>query len=332
MPTPDVLRANSVAADRHYVMLHLPELETFKTEDVLHSPHHRDGDSPRGSFGTVHFRLLRGKIVAVKEPFNNKEAMICFFNEVHVAACIPHCMNVVRTLGFVHPEAHSPPCSMVMTKYIETLHSFLQTGGRSFKDSYSSADLLDQKSGSMSMQAFGYVRVLLHLLAGAANGLAHMHACGIVHNDLSVSNIFVDHPAPDKSFISLPEAVVGDMGRAAHEEGCGEILYGCSWLAKKTRHEKRLSAASDVFSLGTIVLSALGGVGRDSLDVHSIVDVDAVTPSIFITENLGSSAALVSQVSSGLGAIIKTCTDKIPGNRPSALQVRGMIRALSNSI
>lgn len=321
-----------VAADRHYVMHNLPKLESFKTVEVLISPHHQDRDSPRGSFGMVHFRLLNGIVVAVKEPFKNLEAMTCFYNEVNIAASIPHCMNVVHTIGFAHPQAHSLPSLLVMTKYVGTFHSFLQTGGRSFADSYTCADLLNQQSGSMSLQSFGYVRLLLHLLAGAANGLAHLHACGILHNDLSVSNIFVDKPSVDKCFIALPEAVIGDMGRASREEASRDILYECAWLAKRTRHETQLSVASDVFSLGTIVLSALGGVGRSSRDVYSIVDWDSVEPSRHIRENLGSTSQLLRQVVTALSAIVKTCTDKIPGNRPSAVQVRGMIRDLANSI
>lgn len=320
-----------VAADRHYARHHRPVMAVYRQQSLRQSPCHQDRDSPSGSFGTVYFRILgeTETLVAVKEPFLNSEAMMCFFNEVRMVEMLPYSINVVRTLGLVHKSAGDPPSALVMTMYTGTFHSFLATGGRSYSGTYTMQETVDMRSGSKSLQSFGYIKLLLHLLAGIANGLAHLHACGIVHNDLSESNVFVEHPSADKSSFALPEAVVGDMGRATREEACGEILYGCSWLAKRTVHETRLSAASDVFSLGTILLSALCGAAQN---VHCIPDLALVEPSCFIVNSRPELAPWqVRHIISELRSIIRVCTDRLPVNRPTAVCVRDRLRHMSMS-
>lgn len=321
--------ATVAAADRHYARHHHPVMAAYREHNLHQSPDHQDKDSPSGSFGQVHFRILdSGALVAVKEPFANREAMMCFLNEVRMVEMLPRSINVVRTLGLLYKCFVGPPSALVMTMYpAGTFHSFMCSGGKSYSGSYTSAEVGALQSGSGSLQSFGYVKLLTHLLAGIANGLAHLHACGIIHNDLSESNVFVDHPSPDKSSFALPEAVVGDLGRSTQEEACGEIMYKCAWLAKRTIHETRLSAASDIFSLGTIMLSALGGTHHD---VHSTMELGLVEPCEFITNDMRLSPNLLQHIISELRCIIRNCTDRLPANRPSAIRVRDQLRKIMN--
>lgn len=317
--------ATIVAADRHYARHHTPIMTVFNTKNFRLSPLHNDEDCPRGSFGRVYFRIHGLTEVAVKEPFSGDEAKACFLNEISVVGDLPHSMNVVRTLGLAYRgPVGCPPYALVMTKYANTFHTFLSSGGRSY------ASQADAIAGSTSLESFGYTRLLVHLLAGIANGLAHLHACGIVHNDLSESNVFVEDPSPGRSSLALPEAIVADMGRASREEACGEIEFACRWLAKRTVHETRLSPASDVFSFGTIVLSALGGVNR-AYNVHcmSMSRLGSVQPSSFITD-CALDPRLLDHIVAELRMIVKTCTDPVPANRPSAVRVRDSLRRLMN--
>lgn len=318
--------ASIIAADRHYARNHLPTIALYTQADMVLNPEQSINDCPSGSFGSVQFGVLGARPIAVKRPFRDAASLCCFYNEVRMVEALPHSINVVNTLGCMYDEAGAP-VSLVMDRYVETFHSFLTSGGQSYSNS-----LLGGDSGSASLRSFGYVQLLLHLLAGIANGMAHLHACGLVHNDLSTANVLIDPPSSDKSVVALPEAVIADMGRATSEERCGDIMYQSAYMAKRTRYEITLSPASDVFSLGTIVLSALGGVDRGCLDIHHVVDVESVQPSVFIRECRGLDSQSLASVTSGLRLIIKHCTNKDPKERPTALHVRDFLRLLSRHV
>lgn len=318
--------ATIIAADRHYARNHLPAIALY-TEANLSLDPESISNCPAGSFGSVHFGVMEGRTIAVKQPFTDVASLRCFYNEVRMVGALPHSINVVQTLGCVYDKAGKLPVSLVMTKYVETLHSFLASGGQSYSSSLSGGD-----TGSASLRSFGYVQLLLHLLAGTANGLAHMHACGLIHNDLSTGNVLIDTPSSDKSVVALPEAVIADMGRTTTEEEHGDIMYQSGYTAKRTRYETYLSPASDVFSLGTLVLSALGGVGRGCLDIHKVVDLESVQPSVFIRTCRGLDTQSLETVTAGLRLIIKHCTDKDPKERPTALHVRDFLRVLSRHV
>lgn len=315
--------ATIVAADRHFAAHHLPKMSIYTAADFARGPLQ---ECPHGSFGEVHFGRMQGDFtgpVAVKQPFPDADSLQCFYNEVRMANALPHSINLARTLGCIYDRSGGLPLSLVMTRSVETFHCFLASGGTTYTKS-----IAPGQSGSASLRSFGYVQLLLHLLAGIANGIAHLHACGIVHHDLSTGNVLVDRPSRGKTVIALPEAVICDMGRATREDMCGEILYRSPYMARRSPHERSLSPASDSFSLGTLVLAGLSGVGSGCADIHTIPSLDAVQPSRYILECRNIDLAAVA---AGLRHIVRLCTDKEPGRRPTAVAVRDMLRGLSHS-
>lgn len=312
--------------------------------------------SHKGSFGSVIFAELRipslarsleedkdtdtylnRACVAIKTPLDSPEAAQCFLHEILAVVGIPACLNLVHTMGFYKEGGNSLPAGLVMKRYDCTLHTFLHTGGVILKRHATDRSILS--TGTQSKKpATWHVLDILHLLVGVANGLRHIHASGFLHNDLSVGNIFVACPRPSpclshgsdiesqKGHVrSLPEAVVGDLGRATGIRQGQAITLEAGWLAPHTIHETQLTTASDVFSLGTIVLSALCGL---DISIHMSRDTsveESVEPSAHIQASLAHYPTVMRLLTMRLMRVVHACTHPRPSCRPSANQAHEML-------
>jgi serine/threonine protein kinase len=112
---------------------------------------------------------------------------------------------------------------------------------------------------SLSLSLIHYTRptgrVAAALLADVARGLAHAHARGVIHRDISPKNILV-HEAGDGR--KRRTAVVADFG-LARLESAGTLSSDGRWAGtprykspEQHRGETKLTTASDVFSLGLL--------------------------------------------------------------------------------
>lgn len=291
-------------------------------------------DTRTGAFGSVTFCQVRGDQdqshnspgvrVAIKTPLQSHEAATCFLHEILAVVGIPPCMNLVHTMGFYTGDGGGLPTGLVMRRYDCTLYTYLLTGGQAL-------------SRGSSRPATWHVLDLLHLLVGVANGLRHIHASGFLHNDLSTRNVFVSAPCldPERKDLGrpLPFAVIGDLGRATSLATCQPISLEAAWLARRTVHESDLSAASDVFSLGTIVLSALGGVDATNsihspgMRIHGLRE-----PSTRLHESLASYPTVMRVLTIQLMRIVHACTHEQPACRPTAAQAHQMLWHLTNDL
>jgi len=132
-------------------------------------------------------------------------------------------------------------------------------------------------------------KVALMILYQIADGMAEIHANGILHKDLSARNILVfdfDEAAP------VPERVkvkVSDFGMSTALEDTMSIYYSSGggdggtralpvrWMAPETLRRNRWSQQSDVYSFGVLVWELLSGgdvpwgIGMSNADVQARV-------------------------------------------------------------
>ncbi|MEO3755634.1 serine/threonine-protein kinase [Streptomyces sp. B6B3] len=141
------------------------------------------------------------------------------------------------------------------------------------------------------------------LAEGLARALKAVHASGLVHRDLKPSNVMVTVEGPrvidfgiaraaDSSVVTRTGAVIGSPGFMSPEQVRGE----------------RLDAASDVFSLGTVLAFTVNGGGPFDTEngaAHSLMyRVVAEEP------DLG-------RLSGPLRDLVARCLAKEPGDRPT---------------
>jgi serine/threonine-protein kinase len=96
----------------------------------------------------------------------------------------------------------------------------------------------------------------LHLLQGTLEGLAAIHARGIVHGDVKPANVLLD---------ARGEPKVADFGlarrqdRTVRAEDFAARAGTPAYMAPEQRAGKRATPASDVYAWGRLAREAIGG-------------------------------------------------------------------------
>ena len=145
-----------------------------------------------------------------------------------------------------------------------------------------------------------------HLAAGLASALAGIHRAGLVHRDLKPSNVLLAEDGPRVIDFGIARAAEGGID-LTHT---GTILGSPAFMSPEQAEGRPVTAASDVFSLGALlVLAATGrspfaGVSApQSLYnvVHTHPDLRALPPDV--------------------RALAEPCLAKDPAGRPSPAQI-----------
>ncbi len=90
--------------------------------------------------------------------------------------------------------------------------------------------------------------------AHLAEGLAAIHACGLVHRDLKPGNILLA-----KDGVRIIDFGIARVVGAATLTTAGTILGTCLYMSPEQMREAGLTAASDIFSLGSVLTFAATG-------------------------------------------------------------------------
>lgn len=308
-PSPPPIRmynARSIARDLAVAQEQSQPLMLI-THDMLEvsqsSTNRRRGASGSVKYGSMRLGSMRVP-VAIKYPLD--QTHMCdktFLAECRALSQIPRSPYTVNAYGV----SVMPP-GIVMHRYKMTLFEFMR---RTF---------IWEDSDSDS----GYAYHVCAILAHAARGLTHMHANGVLHNDLHTGNVLIDVNESARRV----NAVVADFGRATiSSDQEHKIVLQAPWLAAKTLVEIVMSKESDVFSLGVLVMSVMIGESGEKRTIHELVGRDGVAtlvPSARLAKSMGNGKTF-ERLHKKLCNIIASCTNPVPKSRPTAERVKDML-------
>ncbi|MFC4906711.1 WD40 repeat domain-containing serine/threonine protein kinase [Actinomadura gamaensis] len=146
--------------------------------------------------------------------------------------------------------------------------------------------------------------------AGLAEGLAAIHACGLVHRDLKPGNIIVAEDGPRIIDFGIARALDASVMTAT-----GAVIGTLAYMSPEQIEADEVGPPSDVFSFGGVLAFAATGRGPFEASspgaiVHRVVsgdpDLDGVDPP--------------------LAAVIARCLSKDPADRPTPAHLLATLR------
>ncbi|MCP3757113.1 serine/threonine-protein kinase [Streptomyces sp. TBY4] len=152
---------------------------------------------------------------------------------------------------------------------------------------------------------------LWRLLSGLAEALEAVHACGLVHRDLKPSNVLLSLDRPLLIDFGIARAADG-----ADLTGTGLVVGSPGYMSPEQAEGREVGAASDVFSLGAVLVHAATGraafgSGTGPVLLYRIVHHD---PDL-------------SGLPDAFAVIVRECLEKSPERRPSPAALRARAEA-----
>ncbi|PXY17684.1 hypothetical protein BAY59_35725 [Prauserella coralliicola] len=147
---------------------------------------------------------------------------------------------------------------------------------------------------------------LRYLAAGLASALADIHRAGLVHRDLKPSNVLLTADGPRVIDFGIARAVEGDSELTRS----GSVIGSPGFMSPEQAEGGPLTSASDVFSLGALLVMAATGqspfAGTSAPQtlynvVHTEPDLTAVPAEV--------------------RALVEPCLAKDPADRPTPAQL-----------
>lgn len=244
-----------------------------------------------GGMGTVFLaRTSSGRPVAIKlihQQFaGDEEFRIRFRQEVAAARRVSGAFTAA--VVDAAPEAEQP---WMATTYIE---------GETLAQHIAAAGPLDGAE-------------LRRLAIGLAEALRDIHRVGVVHRDLKPSNVVLSAEGP--------RVIDFGISRAADQQTLtmtGRVIGTPPFMSPEQLQAPRgVGPASDIFSLGTLLVYAATGSGP----------FDADSPYMTAYQVVHEEPSL-SAVPEALRTVVGACLDKEPGGRPSADELLVLLRDL----
>ncbi|MEO7006137.1 MAG: serine/threonine-protein kinase [Terrimesophilobacter sp.] len=162
-----------------------------------------------------------------------------------------------------------------------------------------------------------------HIGADIAEALHYMHGRGIVHRDVKPANILLAHSElPDRQF----HAKLADFGIARLIDGTrltstGIIIGSASYLSPEQARGSEVAGASDVYSLGLVLLEAL--TGEKAFPGNTIETISArLNRAPTVPDSLGAAWA----------ALVTSMTALDAGRRPPPMEVAVALRGFANAL
>ncbi|MFF4447802.1 serine/threonine-protein kinase [Streptomyces sp. NPDC001502] len=152
--------------------------------------------------------------------------------------------------------------------------------------------------------------VVHRLAAGLASALAEIHRAGLIHRDLKPDNVLLTEDGVRVIDLGIARATEGEVEGDAGLTRTGWVIGSPSFMSPEQAESKPLTPASDVFSLGSMLVMAFTGsspfAGASTL--RTLYDVVHSTPDL-------------SAVPDGLRGIVERCLAKDPAARPTPAQL-----------
>ena len=157
------------------------------------------------------------------------------------------------------------------------------------------------------------------MAADLGEALHTVHAAGVVHRDVKPSNVLlVPSPLTSREFRpKLADFGIAYLIDATRITSPGTLIGTAAYLSPEQAHGDVLTSASDVYSLGLVLLESL--TGRRPFTGSAIeVTLARLLRDPEVSESLGG----------GWSALLNAMTRREPSERPSAIEVAESARAL----
>jgi serine/threonine protein kinase len=151
--------------------------------------------------------------------------------------------------------------------------------------------------------------------AQVADGLAAVHAQGIVHRDVKPANVLLE---TDGSHVKLADFGIALLRDAARVTGTGTVMGTAAYLAPEQVTAQGISGKSDVYSLGLVLLECLSG--RMPFPGSAVESA---------TARLTRSPEIDPALPTAWRVLLHVMTATDPAERPSAAEAAERLRALS---
>lgn len=156
--------------------------------------------------------------------------------------------------------------------------------------------------------------VVRRLAAGLTSALAEIHRAGLVHRDLKPDNVLLAEDGVRVIDLGIARATEGEAEGDTGLTRTGFVVGSPAYMSPEQAEGHPLTPASDVFSLGSVLVMALTGrspfVGTSTL--KTLYDVAHGEPDL-------------SAVPDGLRDLVARCLAKDPAARPSPAELRELI-------
>jgi serine/threonine protein kinase len=152
---------------------------------------------------------------------------------------------------------------------------------------------------------------LLDLAAGLAEGLGAIHAAQVVHRDLKPSNVLLAEDGP--RVIDFGVSVAAEASKIT---GTGLVVGSPGFMSPEQADGAEVDAASDVFSLGAVLVYAACGEGPFGAG-----------PTAAVVYRIVHAQPRLGQVPAQIRALVERCLAKDPAGRPSTMQILAELEA-----
>lgn len=149
---------------------------------------------------------------------------------------------------------------------------------------------------------------VLRLAAGLATALIQIHRAELVHRDLKPSNVLLADDGPRVIDFGLVRAVNG--GRSGDLTRAGWLVGSPPFMSPEQAKGEQVTPASDVFSLGSVVVAACTGASpfTDTATLQTMNNVVHTDPDL-------------TRVATAIRRIVQPCLAKNPADRPTPAEL-----------
>lgn len=158
------------------------------------------------------------------------------------------------------------------------------------------------------------------LASGLAHALQDIHAAGLIHRDLKPSNVMVTIDGPRVIDFGIARALESTTTTGLTLTGA--TVGSPGFMSPEQVRGDRLTAASDVFSLGSVLAYAATGrlaFGAADSSPHALMF------------RIAQEEPDTSQLPEGLGTVVRACLQKDPAARPTTRDILARVGEAEDS-